>query len=437
MEPNEILKRIKLMMNYDSKKTLTENKILFEDNGQQPNADVMAIYNTLKSAVYDMGTDIAKLNQAFDLISKSTDNSNLISLDNYMAKKPIYGGFNSFYRFLQELLNGELGLRNFKDAERYRDILNRIPGITASFEKGRRSEDMKSDSFRINFKKPATQQQNNTSNNSAKYNKKFGACITSKINDTKFKAQPISSDAKEDGYACDGVMLTFGNKVQFFCADPAFFYDKDGDYYAKYECKDNKIVATTTQTKSLTQLLGITASNAGATNQINSQASNPNQQTVSNIGNTEQDLEAGKVIARGSRGDFVKQIQLKLFNAAEGWANEFIQSVKNKPGKTPLDGIFGRVTQSVVKQYQQNNQITPANGQVNKATWEKLKNVAVTTTYNPETKKTANVSSEIETLPSKKIGISSDTESLPSQSPSSNTPSSPSQQASTDDTLPT
>ena len=129
MENDEIINRIKLMMNYDSKKTLTENKILFEDNGQQPNADVMAIYNTLKSAVYDMGTDIAKLNQAFDLISKSTDNSNLISLDNYMAKKPIYGGFNSFYRFLQQLLNGELGLRNFKDAERYRDILNRIPGI--------------------------------------------------------------------------------------------------------------------------------------------------------------------------------------------------------------------------------------------------------------------------------------------------------------------
>ena len=158
MENDEIINRIKLMMNYDSKKTLTENKILFEDNGQQPNADVMAIYNTLKSAVYDMGTDIAKLNQAFDLISKSTDNSNLISLDNYMAKKPIYGGFNSFYRFLQQLLNGELGLRNFKDAERYRDILNRIPGITASFEKGRRSEDMKSDSFIINFnQKPVSQ----------------------------------------------------------------------------------------------------------------------------------------------------------------------------------------------------------------------------------------------------------------------------------------
>ena len=416
------------MMNYDSKKTLTENKLSLNEA-----VDFASIYNLLLGGASNpgfggRGTDIKKLDKAFNLIRDNIKTGeDLVALNKYLAQKKPEG-----YSSLQELINGELGYRNKEEAEYYKNILNKIPGITANY-KVSGSNSMDKNSFTITYRKPITQKP--AENKKTEQTSIFGKTIEN---------YPV---CVQNAYKISGgkISLESYNKWSVRIKDTYYFPfaegSQEGDYYSitSEEGKKGIYYCAGSGQQSIISYkkTGTSETPKGGSNQINSQASNPNQQTVSNIGNTEQDLEAGKVIARGSRGDFVKQIQLKLFNAAEGWAYEFIQSVKNKPGKTPLDGIFGRVTQSVVKQYQQNNQITPANGQVNKATWEKLKNVAVTTTYNPETEKTANVSSEIETLPSKKIGISSDTESLPSQSPSSNTPSSPSQQASTDDILPT
>jgi len=134
METNDILNRIKLMMNYDSKKTLTENRLLIEQPTQGQGVDIKKIYDQLRNAVYEMGTDTDMLNTAFDMISKMTNSSELTALDASMNSEPIYGGLNAKYKSLQQLLNGELGGFNCKESKRYTQILSSIPGIKASSE---------------------------------------------------------------------------------------------------------------------------------------------------------------------------------------------------------------------------------------------------------------------------------------------------------------
>jgi len=93
------------------------------------------------------------------------------------------------------------------------------------------------------------------------------------------------------------------------------------------------------------------------------------------IPKTEEDLtKSGYYLTIGDRGDLVKQIQKLLANSAEGYATMFSQ--QTKPGKTPFDGIFGKITQGVVKEYQKQYQIPPT-GKVDNSTWEKLKNTRI------------------------------------------------------------
>jgi len=93
------------------------------------------------------------------------------------------------------------------------------------------------------------------------------------------------------------------------------------------------------------------------------------------IPKTEEDLtKSGYYLTIGDRGELVKKIQKLLANNAEGYATMFSQ--QTKPGKTPFDGIFGKTTQGVVKEYQKDNQITQT-GKVDNSTWEKLKNTRI------------------------------------------------------------
>jgi hypothetical protein len=91
------------------------------------------------------------------MIGKMTNSSELLAIDNYMASNPISG-----YKYLQQLLNGELGGFNCDDAKRYAQKLSSIPGIKASCECEAFGEDMKSNSFVIMYsevQKPAENKQ--------------------------------------------------------------------------------------------------------------------------------------------------------------------------------------------------------------------------------------------------------------------------------------
>jgi hypothetical protein len=111
----------------------------------------------------------------------------------------------------------------------------------------------------------------------------------------------------------------------------------------------------------------------------------------------------GKYVGLGHRGELVKTIQSKLCNAAEGYANEFMMTIKTNPSKDPIDGIFGKTTQNVVKQYQKENKIFPADGYVRQSTWNVLKNVAQTHKYDTKAQKWLPISGDVASMTSKKI----------------------------------
>jgi len=111
----------------------------------------------------------------------------------------------------------------------------------------------------------------------------------------------------------------------------------------------------------------------------------------------------GKYVGLGHRGELVKTIQSKLCNAAEGYANEFMMTIRNNPSKDPIDGIFGQTTKNVVRQYQKENNISPADGYVRQSTWNILKNVAQTHKYDTKAQKWLPIAQEVTPMTSRKI----------------------------------
>jgi hypothetical protein len=131
--------------------------------------------------------------------------------------------------------------------------------------------------------------------------------------------------------------------------DTPMAYDKTTKQYLYYSCLSNNKVKIGDTTYNLTP--------------------------TRKIPKTEEDLtKSGYYLTIGDRGELVKKIQKLLANNAEGYATMFSQ--QTKPGKTPFDGIFGKTTQGVVKEYQKDNQITQT-GKVDNSTWEKLKNTRI------------------------------------------------------------
>jgi hypothetical protein len=107
------------------------------------------------------------------------------------------------------------------------------------------------------------------------------------------------------------------------------------------------------------------------------------------VAKSDQDFNSniGKYVGRGTKSPLTKTIQSKLANAAEGYANQFMMSLGNNSSKTPIDGVFGKTTAEVVKEYQKDNGIKPADGYVRKNTWDVLKNVEITYNYDVNTKR--------------------------------------------------
>jgi hypothetical protein len=108
----------------------------------------------------------------------------------------------------------------------------------------------------------------------------------------------------------------------------------------------------------------------------------------------------GKYVSIGSKGPFVKTIQLKLANAAEGYAHHFLMGQNYNEKKDPMDGNFGKTTADIVKAYQVDNGISPSDGRVRKSTWNVLKNVAVRYKYDVNTTKWEPIAGNVEKLQS-------------------------------------
>jgi peptidoglycan hydrolase-like protein with peptidoglycan-binding domain len=106
----------------------------------------------------------------------------------------------------------------------------------------------------------------------------------------------------------------------------------------------------------------------------------------------------GKYVSIGSRGQFVKTIQLKLANYSEQYAASMHAVKKNDYKIDPIDGIFGKVTSRLVKDYQSHEGISPADGRVRKNTWDALKNIRTANVYDVNTQKWEPVGGKVENL---------------------------------------
>ena len=356
---------------------LTENLI-----NEAEKVDLGPIQVLLSRAALGPGTNIQKLNQAFDLIGKLPDGSHLVTLNKGIANQ------NYGYSDLKDLLLGELENDNYPDLLKYIEILNKIPGIKASQDFYNKD---KSKKIVISYQPAKTNAQNTKVGMTIA---KLGDANLKRLYDGAPQCLKYLMDSKASGVSgkveyqkppgnknlkySEGVWITYSTGTMLFFSVIPQIVANVNDQWASYKCDGDKMIRGTFGTiedaiasSDMTPAVEIVADKDG--NKTDQTGDNTNQQTVSNIGNTEQDLEAGKVIGRGSRGDFVKQIQQRLFQI-EGYAYMFLERLKDK-SKTPLDGRYGPTTQRVVKQYQYENGIKPANGQVNKATWEKIKTI--------------------------------------------------------------
>jgi hypothetical protein len=122
METNDILNRIKLMMNYDSKKTLTENRLLINE---ETSAEI--IQKLLDGGALVDGTNEGELEKAIIMIQRTVKSwSDFQKLDTEIK--------NGTGKALQELLNNELGYRDTATVKVIVDSLNQIPGLSASYK---------------------------------------------------------------------------------------------------------------------------------------------------------------------------------------------------------------------------------------------------------------------------------------------------------------
>jgi len=106
----------------------------------------------------------------------------------------------------------------------------------------------------------------------------------------------------------------------------------------------------------------------------------------------------GKYVSIGSKGPFVKTIQLKLANYSEQYAASLHAAKKNDYKIDPIDGNFGKVTRGLVKDYQSHEGISPADGRVRKNTWDSLKNIRTANVYDVNTQKWEPIGGNVEKL---------------------------------------
>ena len=344
MEPKEILERIKLMMNYDSKKTLTENKLSLNEA-----VDFAPIYNLLLGGAYNagFGTDIEKLDKAFNLIRDNIKTGeDLVALNKYLAQKKPEG-----YSSLQELINGELGYRNKEEAEYYKNILNKIPGITANY-KVSGSNSMDKNSFTITYRKPITQKpaEDKKTEQASTFGKNitdYPLCVQEMAKSSKLK--PTSTKSGQWSVAIGGIYY-------YPFADGAVDgrkYDTTTKEMGYYHCAGTVISPgrSTGQTGTPKGVEG--GGSPGSTK------GGSNQPYPWKVAPSISDVQSGKAtIFSSMSGDSVTEIQ-NLLNASGA--------------KLKADGKFGGRTKLALKAFQKKSGTTNQNGVVDADTYNKLK----------------------------------------------------------------
>lgn len=124
-EGNEALKRALLLMNYDLKKTLTENVESRQSIHEQVELsdDEVDIIQGFDIATTPAGTDVGKLKQLFKKIK------NIQMFDRIDQAMNDYTDYSS----IAEMLDGEMGTGNYADMQEIRRDLSKI-GLDVKFK---------------------------------------------------------------------------------------------------------------------------------------------------------------------------------------------------------------------------------------------------------------------------------------------------------------
>ena len=124
-EGNEALKRALLLMNYNMKKTLSENVESRQSihEGVELSDDEVDIIQGIDVATKGMGTDVGKLKQLFKKIK------NIQMYDKIDQSMNDYTAYSS----IAEMLDGEMGTANYDDMQEIRRDLSKI-GLDVRFK---------------------------------------------------------------------------------------------------------------------------------------------------------------------------------------------------------------------------------------------------------------------------------------------------------------
>lgn len=123
-EANEALQRTLLMMNYDMKKTLTENvEVISEQENVGGNPEDQQIAIKFRNAVMDPGTDESAIEDSLSMIKDKAQ------FDRVNSLIPKY----TTYKNIQDALNGEFETDNLDDVLKLKDVLSK-KGINLTYK---------------------------------------------------------------------------------------------------------------------------------------------------------------------------------------------------------------------------------------------------------------------------------------------------------------
>lgn len=123
-EANEALQRTLLMMNYDMKKTLSENvEVISEQENVGGNVEDQQIAIKFRNAVMNPGTDESGVEEALGMIKDKTQ------FDRVNALVPNF----TTYKNVQDALNGEFETDNLEDVVKIKDVLSKI-GVNLNYK---------------------------------------------------------------------------------------------------------------------------------------------------------------------------------------------------------------------------------------------------------------------------------------------------------------
>lgn len=221
-EANEALQRTLLMMNYDMKKTLSENvEVVSEQENVGGNAEDQQIAIKLKKATVDAaGTDEEGIETALGMIKDKAQ---------YDRVNALIPSYVRGYKNIQDMLNGEYETDNLEDVVKIKNVLSKI-GIDLKYKTyvDRNSGDLnfeyKSITISPTVGKTDTQKSATKSEDSIKSFRKF-SCVPNHPRAKESKMSDGSSAFSIDGefYYNNGRKKDkSGKMVSFTCNDVIF-----------------------------------------------------------------------------------------------------------------------------------------------------------------------------------------------------------------------